>query len=621
MRLINFYVSDYKNLKGFTIDFFKESFLEVFVGRNGSGKSNFIEALIDVFRHIYEYDFTDRYEVFYDYKLHYEIEGEEIIIEFNVVTSQLKVNGVNRKTIGKTATPENILIYYAGHNQVVNDLLEKYEAKFSSIIKTQDELASRKFIGIDNSYNELFLTVMLLLPKGSPSQQFILDKLGVESFNSALKINLKRPSYAKHTNSKKYDVSDGNEYWGLEGVSKGFLKILENCNLPNDQGIRTEGYLADKDEYQLYCSLDLLRKALPEYNALHYFRALDNFKTLEMLSGLTMSFKINGGSILDSYAFSDGQFQAIYLFAISEIFKNTNCITLMDEPDSFLHPEWQADCSEQVQALSDEATASNHVLMTTHSAVTLINSPHKKVRYFDIVKGRAKTYCLPKREAVRRLCSNIIEYTEQEQILSILNAIDIEKKPVLFTEGSTDPLILKAAWYKLYPDVEIPFIPFYAFSCSYINQLITDNRVHNEMDGRNIFALFDFDEAYNQWNSLNGNVLQDDVSNGLIKKWDGGNAYAMMLPIPRNKDIQEQVFQDELLNKHFEGKSYCMIEHLLYGVDETEDYFNKQAVPGGNLIKFNGCKTTFAKTIVPSLPQESFEPFRKMFEFITDICA
>ncbi|WP_362844854.1 AAA family ATPase, partial [Aeromonas salmonicida] len=49
MKLTQLYVSDYKNLNEFTLDFSTESFLEMLVGKNGSGKSNFIEALLEVF--------------------------------------------------------------------------------------------------------------------------------------------------------------------------------------------------------------------------------------------------------------------------------------------------------------------------------------------------------------------------------------------------------------------------------------------------------------------------------------------------------------------------------------------------------------------------------------------
>jgi recombinational DNA repair ATPase RecF len=55
MRLTSVYISQYKNLKNFTLNFDGNSFIDVFVGKNGSGKSNLFEALIEIFRHLYEY--------------------------------------------------------------------------------------------------------------------------------------------------------------------------------------------------------------------------------------------------------------------------------------------------------------------------------------------------------------------------------------------------------------------------------------------------------------------------------------------------------------------------------------------------------------------------------------
>lgn len=54
MRLKSLYISEYKNLKDFTLTFDGTSFIDVFVGKNGSGKSNLFEALIEIFRFLYE---------------------------------------------------------------------------------------------------------------------------------------------------------------------------------------------------------------------------------------------------------------------------------------------------------------------------------------------------------------------------------------------------------------------------------------------------------------------------------------------------------------------------------------------------------------------------------------
>ena len=56
MRLKSVFISQYKNLKNFTLSFDGASFIDVFVGKNGSGKSNLFEALIEIFRHLYEFD-------------------------------------------------------------------------------------------------------------------------------------------------------------------------------------------------------------------------------------------------------------------------------------------------------------------------------------------------------------------------------------------------------------------------------------------------------------------------------------------------------------------------------------------------------------------------------------
>ena len=52
MRLQNVHISDYKNLKDFTLSFDNDSFLDVFVGKNGTGKPNLFEALIEIFRNL-----------------------------------------------------------------------------------------------------------------------------------------------------------------------------------------------------------------------------------------------------------------------------------------------------------------------------------------------------------------------------------------------------------------------------------------------------------------------------------------------------------------------------------------------------------------------------------------
>jgi len=79
MRLKFAYISQYKNLKDFRLLFDGSSFIDVFVGKNGSGKSNLFEALIEIFRHLHEFG-KENSEPNFTYGIHYEIEGKDTSI-------------------------------------------------------------------------------------------------------------------------------------------------------------------------------------------------------------------------------------------------------------------------------------------------------------------------------------------------------------------------------------------------------------------------------------------------------------------------------------------------------------------------------------------------------------
>jgi AAA ATPase domain len=149
MRLKSVYISQYKNLRDYALKFDGNSFIDVFVGKNATGKSNLFEALIEIFRHIVEFD-LEKAEFVFNYRLNYEINGREIDIAWKDGT--FWINGRKRKTIGQTPLPENVLIYYSGYNETVAGLVEKYEASFGRRIKRADLDESRYFLGIGPQY-------------------------------------------------------------------------------------------------------------------------------------------------------------------------------------------------------------------------------------------------------------------------------------------------------------------------------------------------------------------------------------------------------------------------------------------------------------------------------------
>ena len=612
MRLKSVWISEYKNLRDLTVPFDRESFLDIYVGKNGTGKSNFFEALVEIFRHIYDSS-SSLADIGFDYEIVYEIDGTETAISMR--DGVFKINGAERKTVGRTPVPDNVLVYYSGHNDTIRRTTQKYEAAFLGRSRNWTSDEARKFINIGAEYKELLLSVMLLQPDTCVARQYLCEKLGIEVSGATATLVLTPPNF----NHKDVDVADPATFlWGAEGVSRAFAEELLECI----EGGYSIGEIFDRDKDQYSLPIDITRFSAKFKGAAssEVFRKFDNLKTLGMFGGLSIPLALSSGQVAKVGDFSDGQFQSVYIFAITELFRDRNCVTLMDEPDAFLHPEWQFGFLSQVVDIADtQGAETNHVLLSSHSAATLISHDDPKVGFFDIKGDRVNVYSVPKRVAVEKLSEKLITYTEKEQLLSIINAIQIENKPIFFTEGSIDPIIIKEAWHRLY-ECEMPFIPFYGFSCTFLKQLLVDDRLLNEMNGLPVFGMFDFDKAYDQWNGLNGDIEVADLSSGMVKKIEGRNSYGIMLPLPENEEIRRQVIQDEASNQSFGGDSLCEIEHLFFGDPKTEEFFEQQSAPGGGtkvVLKSDAQKERMASEVLPLLDDAYFEVFRPIFEFVT----
>ena len=615
MRLKSVFISGYKNLKDFSISFDSDSFIEMFVGKNGAGKSNFFEALIEIFRHLYEYDKVKSGSCF-DYKLKFEIEGEDTNIAWT--NGQFIVNGEDRKTIGKTPLPDNVLIYYSGHNNTVAVLVDKYEKAFRKRIRKADFGDSRRFIGIGQEYKELLLSVLLMQKNDNKARQFIVQKLGIKTVAPEVMMVLKRPAFAdKQLKIDPFDLKT--HYWGTEGITRQFLDKLVTCI----KGEFSHGnlYNPEDDCYRIPINVELFHA---QYNieTADIFRQFDNLKTLDMLAGISFPLQLENGLDANTSHFSDGQFQSVYIYSIVELFKDRNCITLLDEPDSFLHPKWQFDFFKQVFEITDSAGKQNHVLMSSHSASTITTTNDSLINLFEINGNNVVVTRVNKVDVIKSLSAGLISFSESEARLNIHHVLKNTTGAILFTEGITDEMILETAWEKLYPTEKRNFEIQNAFCCSFLRNLMndTDKALYKNYSERTYFSLFDFDEAYNDWSRL-GQDVQADPFQCLVKKHSIYNSYALLLPVPVNSVIQKQV-----INPHSGGnygnRSLLTIELLFYGIDGLDTYFMVDTERTDGFIKFksNAQKVKFAEEIVPSLDSVHFEVFKPIFEFIKSRC-
>lgn len=611
MRLKSVWISEYKNLRDFTLAFDGDSFLDIFVGKNGAGKSNFFEALVEIFRHIFD-SRTEQDEIAFSYEVTYAMDGEDTTIRFENET--FKINGADRKTIGRAPVPDNVLIYYSGHNPTINRTVMRYERRFADQSRSWQADAARRFIGIRSDYKELLLTVLLMQEENCVARRYLCEKLQIDVVpKRAFTLTLKRPSFASRV---QVDVGDAATFlWGAAGTVRDFLDRLTDCI----EGGFTFGSIYDReaDLYTIPIDIERFRARFDDVTASELFRRFDQLKAIDMFAGLSVPLRLKSGDVAKVGDFSDGQFQSVYIFAISELFKDRNCITLLDEPDSFLHPEWQFGFLQQVVDIAGtQATQTNHVLLSSHSASTIAQTEQPQIRMFEIGDAGVQVSVADKSSIVRSLSAGLIVFSEREARLNIYHNLKNTSGHVLMVEGVSDEIILETAWRKLYgADAERNFDIISAFACTTLGRLMRDNDFYAKHPNRTIFALFDWDKAFNEWNDSGSDQIEVDPARCLAKKRRNKPGYNIMLPVPATLSCRNQVV-DPTTGLHFGSNASLPIELLFIDSPGTADYFAVDHERPGGCMKFQGNKVAFAKEVVPNLPAASFENFRPVFDFI-----
>lgn len=623
MRLKHLHIiGEYKNLKDFKLDFEGTSFIDVFVGKNGTGKSNLFEAIIEIFKHI----FDDEYPITFDYKLKYELNDKEVLI-FRKNGKWLNDQEEEVGFVSKQQLPSNLLVYYSGHNDTIGNFIENFNETHREKINRNrnsenfNSEDARLFFGIGKEYKNILLASTLLQSDDLHLNQIIKQKLGIVAVGTEIKMVFQKPFFASKETS--FDIHDPKtRFWGAEGYFRDILNEIWDVNKIENNSSRKEGKIeiGDTEEYFLYSSFEDFKNKFSDKSIFEVFITLDNLKTIGLLKEIDIEVELNSGKKISLGQFSDGQFQSVYILSITEIFKELNCISLLDEPDAFLHPEWQFTFFDQLNEISEDSTKSNHLLISSHSAISLLKSDKRNINLFKVENNSIVNRKVGKDFAVNQLSSNLLNLKNEKHILSVIHTLG-QQKPILFTEGYSDPVILRKAYHMLYDSDDIPFEICFGHGCEYLRKLLQNEKFLNEMNGKPIFGLFDFDEAYAQWNSIktNKNLLVDNHFHGLVKQYNDKESYAILIPIPLADTLHPQVL--ETAESHFGDRSNLEMEHLFYS-PASEDYFvSRNVVGGGSVIEISeGRKMNFATDYIPTLSKEAFEIFRPMFEFIKGKC-
>lgn len=397
MRIKSLKVDDFFILKDFKIDF--NNNLSVLIGENGSGKSTILELIADIFGHLHKYfvledrsaAFVNCYEIVYDYtfqgithtiEIHSHEKDGKFVPEMWIDNEDISIARIEKEYGGMSnLLPSKTILSYAGISDHLKKLSEHFEDKYKGeITKANNQYSfsplnlpkERPFIYIKPEHLSM-LIVSLFVSDNKQDVDFLSEYLKIDKGECRISIVFKKPSWTKKPKEK---------WWGASGnVAQQFFQTMD--------------IYADKEDWDKEINSTLtyhfdgtvnLEMAFADLNAYAKNIAFTIFDTLlydDLLSEIRVAWDLDNGEEMDLTRLSEGQKQILLTLGANFVFgENDNLLYLYDEPDVFLHPQWQQEYISKFLYYNDLS----HVIITTHNPI-LIGNLHKE-QIYEIQKGK-----------------------------------------------------------------------------------------------------------------------------------------------------------------------------------------------------------------------------------------
>lgn len=527
--------SQYRSLQsGFEINFLNDNNSDklwdfmpyCLVGRNGSGKSNILEVLAEIFYHIEciyldfkpvdfegegnfnkvhtngffaEESYPQAFELEYFYYIAGDYSRRDFSSDYNIgydahikikkdINKSPEIHWMNKKEcIGDSNTllqrkdvkgflPDFIVAYSSGENQIINlpffkmRFIQYDEYLFRTINDFDYTKPENRFVYLDEYYNQAVLLSIFLLREKETLAPF-KNEIGLEGVKS-FRIILKQNHFEKvHNNvlktlsieDRKDKVKSQRELTSLMSTS---IEKLKSCSTTSYFDVDT------KDWYLDYYVDDECRKAFNYHfrnNAFELFRTfqvllnLNNYKTpkdikkrvynseniyinqdmiplpydderIFRFKDVVLKMK-NVDEIIFTKSLSDGEYQFIHSIGLCLLFRDTNSLFLLDEPETHFNPDWRSnfistlkDCLKQ--DYSKGLDNRRDLLITSHSPFIVSDCQPENVIIFDKQKKKI-LHKTAKEKGIRTFGTSVNIITEEifgkKESISKLSLEVIEK--------------------------------------------------------------------------------------------------------------------------------------------------------------------------------------------------
>ncbi len=402
MRLDRAFIDGFKNLKQVQVDFDEDRLTTVVIGQNGAGKSNLIEAIVEVLRSV---DLNEKaYRPRFTYEIDYRINGRRVRLS-NKSGKQTIASGESidaLKTLSRKAFdagkseyfPDLVFGYYSGGSRRLESLFDRHQRKYYDAIKINDDLEecrqardARRLFYCRPIHGVFALLAFYAFPTPAVAK-LLKEKLGITGFDSVLTV-FRKPWFAK--GAKKDALSNAPDLWGAKGpagqCARSFCDLafhpLALIDRPIDD-YRDKG--SDEAQYAAFFRDDKPLKELAGQYAddLEFFAAIESMDISDLVRDvhLWVTRTNNKTGDVSFNDLSDGERQLLMVLGLIRVSRGRNALFLLDEPDTHLNPHWQLSYLDLIREWTEVVSveADCQIILTSHNPLTIAALERQDVR-------------------------------------------------------------------------------------------------------------------------------------------------------------------------------------------------------------------------------------------------
>jgi len=384
MRIDKLWIKEFKNLKDFKIDFDEDQMTTVLIGRNGTGKSNLMEAIVIIFCNLdlgkppaFSYDL-----IYYcrEHKIQITANSEKksnhtmINIDGEGISYSKFLKGNDKKYL-----PKYVFAYYSGPSNRLEKHFDDHQKRFYDELLQGKEKPLRPLF-----YARLIHSQFVLLSyfsfEDETSRKFLEEHLNISDLESILFI-LKQPPWKSKEGDKRF--------WKARGVVQSFLNELYMHSLApiyNTEKIYTEYKKTHREEHlYLFIPNETKLKDLAQLYDTNreFFKVLESTYISDLIHEVRI--KVRMKSLSDTITFkelSEGEQQLLTVLGLLKFTQDEESLFLLDEPDTHLNPAWTLKYLNLLKDVVGEQETSQ-IIICTHDPLLIGGLVRSQVQIFE----------------------------------------------------------------------------------------------------------------------------------------------------------------------------------------------------------------------------------------------